>query len=109
MSGDTRQLPNARQSLVERGGAWFRFFTAEHIGTPPANEQAIAVGTSPFTYTATRKGAVIINGGTVNLVQWARSGPNYTTGQTQGMFPVAAGDSIIINHTGAPNFVFVPF
>lgn len=105
-------LPNYRLALVEKGqtsSPWYKFFTGIFDGKPPGPESTVTVGTSPFTYTATQKGFIIVQGGTVSLVQWSRGGTtNYATGQTQGCFPLSQGDSLIVTFTGAPNMTFVP-
>jgi hypothetical protein len=80
---------------------WYRYFQANELGQPPDNESPITVGASPFTYTATRKGFAIVTGGTVSNIQLARVGI-YTTGQTSGIFPLAAGDMLKITYSGTP-------
>lgn len=103
---ERREFPNGPAALSGKSG--YRLLTSLHTGIPPAEESAIAVGSSPYTFTAPRKGIAIVQGGTVNMIQWSRTTANYNTGQTVGVFPLAAGDSLIITHTGAPNFTFAP-
>lgn len=109
---DFLTLPNYRQALADKGNTsspWYKFFSGLFTGKPPSAEVTVTVGTSPYTYTATQRGFLIVQGGTVSLIQWSRGGvANHTTGQTQGCFPVSAGDSLIITYTGAPNVTFVP-
>ena len=79
------------------------------VGTPPSNEMTVIVGVSPFVYQATARGYLIVSGGTVSGITYARTfGVNYPTGQTAGMFPVSLGDILTITHTGAPTMVFAP-
>ncbi len=108
-------LPNFRESLQDKGvtsRAWYSFFSNLFQGRPPAPEITVTIGTSPYTYTATQKGFLIVQGGTVSLVQWLGAGrgstTNRTTGQTQGCFPLSLGDSLIITYSVAPTLIFVP-
>ncbi len=104
-------LPNFNQPIVEKGvtsRAWYQFLQQLWKGTPPAAESSVTVGASPFTFTASQRGFVIVQGGTVSLVQFSRSTTNYTTGQTSGCFPVSAGDSLIVTYSVSPNMTFVP-
>jgi hypothetical protein len=109
---ERRQLPNSESALSKQGRlsiGWFRFMSSTHAGIPPAEEGPVTLTTSPFTYTAARKGSVIVQGGTVSMLQWARTTANYNIGATAGMFHLAAGDSLIITYTGAPTVTFAPF
>lgn len=105
-------LPNYRQAIQERGTtdrAWYSLFSDLWNRKPPSAESAVSVGTSPFTYTAVRGGFVIVQGGTVSLVQFSRDGlTNHTTGATQGCFPLSQGDSLIVTYSVAPSMTFVP-
>ena len=105
-------IPTYDQSLIEgknTSSIWYRFLQAEYKGNPPADVQNVIPGTSPWTYTTQQKGFVIVTGGTVSLIQFSRgTGTNYATGQTSGLFPLSAGDSLVINYTVAPTVTFVP-
>ena len=106
-------LPNFSQSIADKGGstnrAWYQFFQGIWKGLPPASESTITAPASPFIYSAAMRGFVIISGGTVTLVQFSRDGKtNYTTGQTQGCFPVSNGDSLTVTFSAAPSMTFVP-
>lgn len=105
-------LPQVNQQISARGQtstAWYRFFADVFAGRPPQAESSVTAGASPFTYTALRKGFLIVQGGTVSLVQWSRGGvTNHATGQTQGMFPLSQADSLVITYSGAPTLTFVP-
>lgn len=70
--------------------------------------QVITVGASPFTYTATGDGVVMVNGGTVSIIAFGRQGSVIGTGQTQGMFPVSFGDAIRVTYSVLPNVRFIP-
>jgi len=85
-------------------------------GTPvlkievPAAPSAITVGTSPFTYTNTSNGIVIVlvSGGTVSSIEFQRGA--FTSGSlgTSGMFVLAVGDSLIVTYSAAPSMELVP-
>jgi hypothetical protein len=51
---------------------------------------------------------MIIRGGSVSAVQFTRS-VTTLTGQTQGVFPLAQGDTLTITYTGGgPTLTWVP-
>lgn len=107
-----RSKPTYEQPLIERSqtaSSYYRFFTDLDIGTPPAAEATIVITASPFTYVAPRGGSVIVSGGTVSQIQFARTkGAPYVTGQTAGMFSVGFGDMLIVTYSGVPTMTFVP-
>jgi hypothetical protein len=89
--------------------AWYRYFQQTEQGIPPSAEVAVSVTASPFTYTAPKKGFVIVSGGTVSIIAFSRTpGVFYPTGQTSGMFQVAFNDSLQVSYTAAPTIIFVP-
>lgn len=105
-----RRVPTYEQPLTiqERNSSyWYRFFQDSDTGRPPTAEASITVTASPFTYTAPRKGFVIVNGGTVSIIAFSRSGTFYTTGQTTGTFTVAQGDQLKVTYSGLPTMTFV--
>jgi hypothetical protein len=87
---------------------WYLFLAGLWGGQPPQAESSVTLTGSPFIYTAARRGFLIIQGGTVSLVQFTRSTTPYSLGSTQGAFPLSQGDSITITYTGAPTVTFVP-
>ena len=87
--------------------AWYRWFQDTETGKPPGDVVAITVGTSPFTYSATQKGFVILNGGTVSAVAFIRTGST-ATGLTAGIFQLAAGDMLKVTYSVTPTMTFVP-
>lgn len=98
---------------LEKGGVttkdWYFFWNGLYTGLAPALPLPVTVGVSPFTLSATAKGSVIVNGGTVSQIQFSRDGVNFfTTGQTAGMFTVNASDLLVITYTVAPTVTFVP-
>jgi hypothetical protein len=106
-----RTVPTYTEALVQKGNtssAYYRFLHDINIGNPPSAEMAITVTASPFTYTPSQAGVVIINGGSVSQVTYTRSTTAYITGQTAGMFPVGAGDTLIVTYASAPTMTFAP-
>lgn len=105
-----RQMPTFERTIAKQGltdKSWYRWFGSVDQGQPPASEGPIHLGASPFTWQAPQKGFVIITGGTVSAVQFTRSAV-YNTGQTAGLFPVSANDSLTITFSAAPTVTFVP-
>lgn len=111
------QIPNQGQNVVEKApnGAllftrpWFMFFQRVSAlvngqSNPPA---VVVVGASPFSYEATSSGFVIVEGGTVSLLEYGRGVVFTSLGVTQGPIPISAGDVLRITHTGAPNVTLV--
>jgi hypothetical protein len=88
---------------------WYFFFTGLFRGLPPENVSVPIAGASPYTYSASRKGSLIVTGGAVSLIEFSRDGAAYyNVGQTSGMFALNASDVLRITHAGAPTLVFVP-
>jgi len=103
----TYELPLHRGEKITT--PWYNFFANTFKGKPPDSENAVTPTGSPFTYTAGNKGFLIVQGGTVSLIQFSRGlVANHTTGQTQGAIPLSQGDSLIITYSSAPNLTWVP-
>lgn len=91
------------------GSGWYRLWQGLWSGTPTQNLSSVILSASPFTYRAPAGGTLIVQGGTVSQVQFSRDGSAFfTTGQTQGMFPVSQGDALVITYSVAPTLTFVP-
>lgn len=105
-------VPNFSQSIVEKGltnRAWYAFFQNLFKGLAPSSTVPVVVGGSPFTYVADQRGFMIVQGGTVSLIQFSRDGAtNYSTGQTSGCVPLSAQDRLIVTFSGTPSMTFVP-
>jgi hypothetical protein len=88
---------------------WYRYFQASETGQPPDNESGVPLMTSPMLFVASRKGFVIITGGTVSAIAISRT-PNvfYPTGQLTGAFTLAQGDTLRLTYTGTPTVTFFP-
>ena len=93
-----------RESITS---TWYRWFQDVETGKPPSDVEIVTVGASPFSYVAVRRGFVILTGGTVSAISFIRTTAT-ATGLTAGIFPLAAGDTLKVTHTGAPTMTFVP-
>lgn len=102
--------PTYDQPITSKGqtsSVWYRYFQGLFLGTPPAAESVLTLGASPYAYTATGKGFVIIRSGTVSAVQFTRSSTTLT-GQTSGIFPLSQGDTLTITYSVLPTVTWVP-
>ena len=74
---------------------------------PDAMPTPLTIGPSPFTYTNASgfDQDVLLNGGTVSLVQIGRGGSLYTTTSPVRLSP---GDSVRITYTVAPAATIMP-
>lgn len=108
-------MPSSRESILQSmvqmmSSSWFRFINDLYkwVGTA-LPESSITVTSSPFTYSATANGWVIVNPGTVSKIEFSRNGTTfYTTGVTAGVFPVAFNDRIRVTYSGTPTMTMVP-
>lgn len=112
MNGKQR-LPNAGEMLVDTNGKptvhWFRFF--ERLFDKPPAESGVTLTASPFLTRFTQDGFIIVEGGTVSLIELLRGSSVITTyalGATAGQFVVKNGDAIQITYTVAPTVTFFP-
>lgn len=105
-------IPNYGQAIVNKAGTertWYLFLTDIWKGKPSGGAVSIASTSSPFMYQSTSKGFMIVQGGTVSLIQFSRDGvKNYNTGLTNGIIPLAQGDSILVIYSVAPSLTWVP-
>lgn len=110
------QIPAARQPVVEQVNGilaftrtWFLFLQQLlTLATPSgANAAAITVSASPFSYTATDSGVVLVSGGTVSAIALGRNGTFTSIGVTAGPVPVSEGDVVRVTYTVIPTMTFV--
>lgn len=77
--------------------------------TPRAQPvQVVAVGASPFSYTAAFDGTVVVTGGTVSAISLTRQGTSVATGITTGLFPLSRLDVLQVTYSGTPVMTFLP-
>jgi predicted Rossmann-fold nucleotide-binding protein len=71
------------------------------LSSPPA-VQVITPGASPYSFLVPDDGTLVVQGGTVSLIEIGRNGTFVTTGLTIAVIPVSRGDQIRITYTVAP-------
>lgn len=113
MANQLNNLPVFPTPLIENKATnkdWYFFFAGLFQGLAPEPESAVDLDASPAIFTAPRGGFLIIQGGTVSLVEWSRDGVTfYNTAQTQGIFPLSSTDQLQITYSVLPTAVtFVP-
>lgn len=84
--------------------AWYLFLMG--LFQPLPESSVVATG-SPFSYTTTQGGNLLVVGGTVSQITIKRD-QVYVTGLTSGFIPVSNGDVVTITYTVAPTLVFFP-
>lgn len=70
--------------------------------------QSVAVGGSPFTYTAAFDGTIVLTGGTVSAVSLIRQGISVATGIAAGLIPLSRLDQLQITYSVVPTMTFFP-
>lgn len=70
--------------------------------------QSVAVGASPFTYTAAFDGTIVVTGGTVSAIALIRQGTSVATGIIAGLIPLSRLDQLQITYSVAPTMTFLP-
>jgi hypothetical protein len=113
MTTQFNTTPTYDQPLTTKGQiatSWWRFWSGLGQGRPSGPTAGIVVGSSPFQYTATQGGTVIVNGGSTTQIAYSRDGANFfITGQTAGMFPLSQGDILKVTYpVSVPTMTFVP-
>jgi predicted Rossmann-fold nucleotide-binding protein len=67
---------------------------------------SVVPGASPFTYTAPDPGRVVVQGGTVTLIEVGRQGTFVLAGVIAGVLPVSRGDQVRVTYAVAPTMTF---
>lgn len=79
-----------------------------HIGeelaklSVPPPVQAVVAGASPYSFPVPDDGILVVQGGTVSLIELGRGGTFVATGLTTAVIPVSRGDQVRITYTVAP-------
>lgn len=68
---------------------------------------AITPGASPYSYTASAAGTVIVAAGTVTIVEIGRGGVFTVTGLIAALVPVSLGDVVRVTYAVAPTMTFI--
>lgn len=104
-------LPDFGLASVDKEGkftaAWQRALTRLAQLTAARKFLAVSPGASPFTFTATTIGHLLIDGGNVGAVALVR-GAQSVACPVSGFMPMAAKDSVMITYTVAPTLTFIP-
>jgi hypothetical protein len=105
-----KPLPSNIPSFLDNFGKvslpWLYFFQSINGAGEPID--AVTVGASPFSFTASQKGNLLITGGTVSQIQIQRAQTTLTTGLTSGFVPVSQNDIVIVTYTVLPTIKFIP-
>lgn len=115
------QPPSQTQKIVDSTGnltiPWYRWFytVAQQawVGGGGGNggaASAVPVGTSPFDYTASLAGTIILSGGGITALEMSRDGATYIEiGAFRAPVPMSAGDILRVTWTQtAPAMTFFP-
>lgn len=104
-------LPNSSQPFVTPNlritPIWQKFLTFLVSAAGPLDSDIILVD-SPHEYTASEDGTLLIEGGTVTLIELRRARITITLPGTSGLYPMSQGDVIIITFSVAPDLTFLP-
>lgn len=105
-------IPVYPVALIEGGktaAPWYFFWQGLFKGLAPAAVVPTTPGASPYTFTASVKGFMLITGGTVSLVEFSRDGTTfYSYGTTSGQFTLNSADRLRVTYTVTPTMTFVP-
>lgn len=83
--------------------------TLQAARTPSALAPVVVTVTaSPFTYTPTADGLLIVSGGTVTKQEYKRGAAYVEVGQLNSMLLVLAGDALRVTYSVAPTITFIP-
>lgn len=103
-------FPSLLDPLVNGAGRlvppWNIFF--ERFVKPPTAIDILVVDPSPFSYTASQGGNLVVASGTVTSINIVRGTTIIPTGLTAGFIPLAQGDRAIIVYSVLPFINFVP-
>ncbi len=104
-----RPLPSPNAAVLNQDSVftsiWYRFF-AQFVSKPPAPD-AQTLGGSPFSYTASSNGWLVVKGGTVSKIEVTRGQDVIDMGVTAGPIPLAVGDVCAVTYTVAPTVTFM--
>ncbi len=96
--------------MVDAGGrvvmasSWQNFFNS--LGAPATAFEPVTVGASPFSYTASESGFLMVTGGTVTAIHILRGALSILV--TGGVVPLAPNDVAVVTYTVLPTINFVP-
>lgn len=102
---------DARTGQVSR--YWLRFLNdlfreiggSREASTVPAEN--VTPSLSPYTYTATSSGMLIVRGGMVRKIEYGRRSEFFSDGSTAGTYYISAGDQLRVTYDDAPSMTFI--
>lgn len=104
-------LPDFELAIVDKDGkltpSWQRGLTRLAQLTPERKFRAVAPGASPFAFTASTIGHLLITGGNVSAVALVRGAASVAC-PLSGFIPMAGKDSVVITYSVAPTLNFIP-
>jgi len=106
-----RSLPAANQPIVDPDTGVLRPEWVKHFARQDAYASAILSLTltgSPYAYTASGRGRLLVKGGTVSSISLTRARVTIITGLTAGFIPMSAGDVVTITYSALPTASFIP-
>ncbi|MDB5584897.1 MAG: hypothetical protein JWR80_10073 [Bradyrhizobium sp.] len=111
MINPTFGLPDPNVALVDEGKLltqpWYTGLIRLAQLSAERPIAPVSLGVSPYTFTATTIGDLLVRGGTVSAVTLVRGDVSVTC-PTSGFIPMAANDSVIVTYSVLPTVTFVP-
>lgn len=103
--------PPSMTAMVDKNGfpttAWLQFFAALVALPTPIDTQTL--GVTPFVYTASHPGHLLVKGGTVSAITIIRGRTTIITGVTSGFVPLCQDDQVSVAFSVTPSVFFFPF
>lgn len=111
MNNPTFGLPATQQAVDPKSGGWISFWYqwAVRISQLSAERPIASVtpGASPYIYTSSTIGNMLVSGGTVSSIVLGRSGVSVTCKEDQ-FIPMAANDTLTVTYSVVPTMTFIP-
>jgi hypothetical protein len=100
-------LPMSDPKTGKMASIWYQWVARISQLTAERPFAVVTVGASPFTFTASTIGHIILQGGTVSSIVLERSGVQINCQENQ-FVPMAANDTVTLAYSVAPVMIFVP-
>lgn len=107
----SRAVDQASGTFSREWWYWFQGIYARSGGSSGGSfgpAESIVLSSSPFTYTASLNGSMLVSGTGVVRCEIIRDTVSYVTGSWYGAFPLSAGDQFRIRYVGHPTVTFFP-
>ncbi|GJE37846.1 hypothetical protein [Methylobacterium persicinum] len=86
-------------------GEWLQYF--QSLPGKPAAEKIVQATGSPFVYTATAAGHLVVQG-TLTALSIVRGRTTISISPSVAMIPLSQGDQAVLGYSSAPGLVFLP-